>query len=215
MFVVEQMLVLVCEVGSEGCVFSGDIVDVVVDWWVIVQVVQVMGWVDILVNNVGIEWCVLFVEVIQVDYDVVLGVNLCGVFFVIQVFVCYVVECGDGGVVVNVSLVYEELLFLYFVSYVVSKGGLKMLMCDLVIELVLLGICVNNIVLGVIQMLINVVLMVQLEKFVVLMGNILFKWLGMFEDVVNVVVFLVSDEVVYIIGIMLYVDGGLLWNYVE
>lgn len=37
----------------------------------------------ILVNNVGINWFKLMIEVDEVDYDVVLDLNLKSVFFVV------------------------------------------------------------------------------------------------------------------------------------
>lgn len=39
-------------------------------------------------------------------------------------------------------------------------------------------------------------------------GNILLKRLGLFDEVVSVVVFLVSEGVVYMIGCDFIVDGG-------
>lgn len=41
------------------------------------------GLFDILVNNVGINCFMLFWDVIEVDYDVVLDLNLKLVFFVV------------------------------------------------------------------------------------------------------------------------------------
>jgi glucose 1-dehydrogenase len=196
-------------------VLSGDIADAAADRRVIAQAVQAMGRVDILVNNAGIERRAPFAEVTEADYDAVLGVNLRGAFFVTQAFVRHVAERGDGGVVVNVSSVHEELPFPHFASYAASKGGLKMLMRDLAIELAPLGIRVNNIAPGAIQTPINAALMAQPEKLAALMGNIPLKRLGTPEDVANAAAFLVSDEAAYITGTTLYVDGGLLWNYAE
>jgi len=211
----EQTLALVREAGSDGCVLSGDIADAAADRRVIAQAVQAMGRVDILVNNAGIERRAPFAEVTEADYDAVLGVNLRGAFFVTQAFVRHVAERGDDGVVVNVSSVHEELPFPHFASYAASKGGLKMLMRDLAIELAPLGIRVNNIAPGAIQTPINAALMAQPEKLAALMGNIPLKRLGTPEDVANAAAFLVSDEAAYITGTTLYVDGGLLWNYAE
>src|SRR5690242_8455240 len=144
-----------------------------------------------LVREAGIERRAPFAEVTEADYDAVLGVNLRGAFFVTQAFVRHVAERGDDGVVVNVSSVHEELPFPHFASYAASKGGLKMLMRDLAIELAPLGIRVNNIAPGAIQTPINAALMAQPEKLAALMGNIPLKRLGTPEDVANAAAFLV------------------------
>ena len=211
----EQTLALVRAAGSDGCVLTGDVADASADRRVIAQAAQAMGRVDILVNNAGIERRAPFVEVTEADYDAVLGVNLRGAFFATQAFVRHVGERGDGGVVVNVSSVHEELPFPHFASYAASKGGLKMLMRDLAIELAPLGVRVNNIAPGAVQTPINAALMAQPDKLKALLANIPLKRLGTPEDVANAAAFLVSDEAAYITGTTLFVDGGLLWNYVE
>lgn len=211
----EQTLAAVRQVGSSGCVIAGDIGDAQIDRGVIEQSVAAMGRVDILVNNAGIEKRAPFDEVTAADYDAVLDVNLRGAFFITQAFVRHVRERGDGGVVVNVSSVHEELPFPHFASYAASKGGLKMLMRDLAIELAPLGIRVNNIAPGAVQTPINAALMAQPEKLKALLANIPLKRLGTPEDVAHAAAFLASDEAAYVTGTTLFVDGGLLWNYSE
>jgi glucose 1-dehydrogenase len=210
-----ETLAQVHAAGSDGVVIAGDIADASADRRVMSQAVAAMGRVDILVNNAGIEKRAPFVEVTEADYDAVLGVNLRGAFFVTQAFVHHVRERGDGGVVVNVSSVHEELPFPHFASYAMSKGGLKMLMRDLAIELAPLGIRVNNIAPGAVQTPINAALMAQPDKLKALLANIPLKRLGTPEDVANAAAFLASDEAAYITGTTLFVDGGLLWNYAE
>lgn len=201
--------------GSSGCVIAGDIGDAQIDRRVIEQSVAAMGQVDILVNNAGIEKRAPFAEVTEADFDAVMDVNLRGVFFLTQAFAHHVRERGDGGVVVNVSSVHEELPFPHFASYAASKGGLKMLMRDLAIELAPLGIRVNNIAPGAVQTPINAALMAQPDKLKALLTNIPLKRLGTPEDVAHAAAFLASDEAAYITGTTLFVDGGLLWNYAE
>ncbi len=210
-----ETLAQICAVGSDGTVVAGDIADASADRRVIAQAVHAMGRLDILVNNAGIEKRAPFAEVTEADYDAVLGVNLRGVFFTTQAFVHHVQARGGGGVVVNVSSVHEELPFPHFSSYAASKGGLKMLMRNLAIELATLGIRVNNIAPGAVQTPINAALMAQPDMLKALLANIPLKRLGTPEDVANAAAFLVSDEAAYITGTTLYVDGGLLWNYTE
>ncbi|HAF91965.1 MAG TPA: glucose-1-dehydrogenase, partial [Pseudomonas sp.] len=72
----------------------------------------------------------------------------------------------------NNSSVHEELPHPNFSSYCASKGGLKMLMRNLAVELAPLGITVNNIAPGAIETPINSALMQQPEKLAGLLDNI-------------------------------------------
>lgn len=210
-----ETLALIRAAGSDGVVIAGDIADASADRHVIAQAVAAMDRLDILVNNAGIEKRAPFAEVTAADFDAVLEVNLRGAFFTTQAFAQHVHERGEGGVVVNVSSVHEELPFPHFASYAASKGGLKMLMRNLAIELAPLGIRVNNIAPGAVQTPINAALMAQPEKLKALLANIPLMRLGTPEDVANAAAFLASDEAAYVTGTTLFVDGGLLWNYAE
>src|SRR5690606_20219559 len=99
--------------------------------------------------------------------------------------------------------------------YCTSKGGLKMLMRNLAIELAPLGVRVNNVAPGAIETPINSALLQQPEKLARLQQNIPLRRLGRPRDVAGAVAFLASDEADYITGSTLFVDGGLLWNYPE
>ena len=55
----------------------------------------------------------------------------------------------------NISSVHEELPFPHFAPYCMAKGGLKMMMRTLAIELAPLGITINNIAPGAIKTPIN------------------------------------------------------------
>lgn len=208
-------LAAVREAGGEGHVVAGDVGQAAVDRRVIAQAVAAMGRLDVLVNNAGIERRADFLEASEEDFDAVLAVNLRGPFFLTQAFARHVRERGGGGAVVNVSSVHEELPFPHFASYAASKGGLRMLMRNLAIELAPLGIRVNNVAPGAVQTPINAALMAQPDKLDALRANIPLGRLGTPEDVAGAAAFLASDEAAYVTGATLVVDGGLLWNYAE
>jgi glucose 1-dehydrogenase len=117
--------------------------------------------------------------------------------------------------VINISSVHEELPFPHFASYCASKGGLKMLMRDLAVELAPLGITLNNVAPGAIRTPINAELMDDPVLMKALKRNIPLQRLGCPEDVAGVVAFLASDDAAYMTGSSVVVDGGLLWNYAE
>jgi glucose 1-dehydrogenase len=173
------------------------------------------GKIDILVNNAGLERHADFWEATEADYDVVLNVNLKGVFFITQAFVRHRMQAKAGGKIVNISSVHEELPFPHFTSYCASKGGVKMLTRNLSIELAPLGITINNIAPGAIETPINTKLLNDPAKLNALLGNIPLKRLGKPEDVAAMAVFLASSESDYVTGTTFFVDGGLTWNYQE
>jgi glucose 1-dehydrogenase len=179
------------------------------------QAVTALGSLDILVNNAGIEKNAAFVDVTEEDYRAVIEVNLSGPFFATQEFARHRRDAKGGGKVINISSVHEELPFPHFTSYCMAKGGLKMMMRNLSIELAPLGITINNVAPGAIQTPINQKLLSDPKLLNPLLANIPLGRLGQPSDVAGVTAFLASDDAAYITGATIVVDGGLLWNYSE
>ena len=174
-----------------------------------------LGPADILVNNAGIERRDAFLEITEADYDRVLAVNLKGPFFLSQAFAAMCRHARRGGRIINISSVHEELPFPNFAPYSVSKGGMKMMMRNLAVELAPLGITVNNIAPGAIDTPINTKLTSNPQLLAQLLANIPLNRLGVPGDVAGVAAFLASDDAGYITGTTIVVDGGLLWSYEE
>lgn len=212
---VRKTLEQVRALGRRACFIAGDVAEHASCYQLVEQAVEQMGRLDILVNNAGVQTHAAFLDASEEDYDQVLNVNLRGPFFLAQAFARHLRDTGRGGRIINNSSVHEELPFPNFTSYCVSKGGLKMLMRNLAIELAPLGITVNNVAPGAIETPINRALMNQPDKLQSLLENIPAKRLGQPRDVAGAVAFLASDEADYITGTTLVIDGGLLWNYSE
>jgi glucose 1-dehydrogenase len=174
-----------------------------------------LGTLDILVNNAGIERRADFLDVTEVDYDRVLDVNLKAAFFLAQAFAAQCKAAGRGGKIINISSIHQDLPFPHFAPYCVSKGGMKMMMRNLAIELAPLGITVNNIAPGAIETPINARMLDDPALRGALLANIPLGRLGQVDDVAKVAGFLASCDADYITGTTSVVDGGLLWNYAE
>jgi len=177
--------------------------------------VAALGALDILVNNAGIERRAPLLEITETDYRAVIDVDMTGPFFLSQAFVRHLRQTSRPGKIINVSSVHEELPFPHFTPYCMAKGGLKMMMRNLAIELGDCGITVNNIAPGAIETPINRNLLNDAKELAALKSNIPMRRLGRVTDVAGTAVFLASPDADYITGATFVVDGGLLWNYSE
>jgi glucose 1-dehydrogenase len=211
----EETLEKVKAAGGEGFTLQADLASIAGVRQLVAKTIENFGKLDILVNNAGIEKNADFWDVTEEDYDAVLNVNLKSVFFATQELVKHLRSTKSPGKVINISSVHEELPFPHFAAYCASKGGLKMLMRDLAVELAPLGININNVAPGAIETPINANLLDDPVKSNALLKNIPLGRLGKPDDVASLVAFLASAEADYITGSTFVVDGGLLWNYQE
>lgn len=212
----KETLAKVEAAGQQGHIVQADL-SVISDVRKLVsEGVQHFGKLDILVNNAGIDGRNAdFWDITEADYDKVLNVNLKGAFFTTQAFVQHLIETKRTGKIINISSDHEEMAFPHFTSYCVSKGGVKMMMRNLAVELGPLGITINNIAPGAIETPINTNLLNDPVKLEALKRNIPLGRLGTPEDIAPVVVFLASSNADYITGATFVVDGGLMRNYRE
>jgi glucose 1-dehydrogenase len=205
----------ILKLGRRAVAIQVDISKVADTQRLVQQSVQALGGLDILVNNAGVEKNAPFWEVTEADYDRVLDIDLKGAFFATQAFVRHRMEVKQPGKVINLSSVHEDLPFPHFTSYCASKGGMKMMLRNLAIELAPFGITVNNIAPGAIETPINTRLLNDPVKLKALLENIPLARLGQTSDVAGVAAFLASADSDYITGATIVVDGGLTWNYSE
>ncbi len=201
--------------GRKGLVVKADLGIVSDINQMVADGIQHFGKLDILVNNAGIEKNADFWDITEKDYDNVLNVNLKGVFFATQAIVKHLRETQRQGKIINISSVHEELPFPHFTTYCASKGGVKMMMRNLAIELGPLGITINNVAPGAINTPINTSLIEDKAKLNAVLQNIPLGRLGEPSDIASMVAFLASPDANYITGATFFVDGGLLWNYHE
>ena len=203
------------KVGGNAIAFQADVSKPAEVEAMIAEAVKQFGKVDILVNNAGVEKHAAFLDVTEKDYDFVMDINLKGAFFTTQAAVRTMVDLKVPGRIINISSVHEDLPFPNFTAYCASKGGMKMMMRNLAIELAPHNITVNNIAPGAIETPINTALLNDPHKLAALLENIPLGRLGKPKDVSGIAVFLATEDADYVTGATFFVDGGLTWNYSE
>jgi glucose 1-dehydrogenase len=201
--------------GGKAILVQADVSNLADTQNLVDQAYTQLGRCDILVNNAGIEKEAAFWDVTEADYDAVLNVNLKGAFFLTQAFVRRLRDAKLPGRILNISSVHEDMVFPNFSTYCASKGGIRMLMRDLSVELGPLNITVNNIAPGAIATPINTKLMEDKPKLDALLANIPLGRMGTPEEVAGLALFLASDDAAYVTGSTYFVDGGLIRNYHE
>lgn len=211
----DDTLNMVRQAGSSGVIVEADVTKSADIKTLVDTAYERMGGLDILVNNAGIEKKASFIDVREEDYDKILAVNLKGPFFLTQYFVQKLVAVGKAGRIINISSVHEDMAFPDFSTYCISKGGMRMFMRNLAVELGPKDITINNIAPGAIETPINKKLMADKREIQALLKNIPLNRLGMPEDVANLAVFLASDKAGYVTGSTYVIDGGLMRSYHE
>ncbi|MCK5154958.1 MAG: glucose 1-dehydrogenase [Spirochaetales bacterium] len=169
--------------------------------------IKEFGKIDILINNAGIAIWKPFFEVSESVWDRTLNVNLKGAFLCSQAVARTMVKNG-GGNIVNISSNGGYAALDCLVPYCASKGGMTLLTKAMSTELAPYKIRVNAVGPGPIEIERN---LREDPKFQdTWPPYIPLKRVGLVEEVVMPVIFLVSDEASYITGQTLYVEGGLL-----
>jgi glucose 1-dehydrogenase len=176
------------------------------------ETVRLFGQLDIFVNNAGIETKRPFLEMPFDIWQKVIAVNLTGPWLCCQHAARQMVAQGHGGRIINISSVHEDLPMPTNAPYCASKGGLRMLMRTICVELAPYGITVNNIGPGAIDTPMDA----DLKKDPVLMKTLLDEIpigrMGRPEEIAGLACYLASDEAAYMTGSTLFMDGGMLRN---
>lgn len=210
-----ETLGMVKAAGSDGITVQADVTNMADVRKLVDAAYSKFGALEILVNNAGMEKKAGFTEVQEADYDKVMAVNLRGPFFLTQYFVQKLQGEKKPGRVINISSVHEDMSFPGFASYCISKGGLRMFMRDLSVELGAMNITINNIAPGAIETPINKNLMGDQREMAALLRNIPLNRMGKPEDIANLAAFLASEKAGYITGSTYVIDGGLMRSYHE
>lgn len=179
------------------------------------DVIAKVGRVDVLVNNAGVLRDATLVKVQdgqlvkqmpEADFDLVISVNLKGVFNCAQAVAPHMIRQGGGAILNATSIVGEDGNFGQ-TNYVASKAGVIGMTKVWARELGRYNIRVNAVAPG-----FTATEMVKAMPEKVLEGMKARTPLGRMgepRDIANAYLFLASDEASFITGVTLRVDGGI------
>jgi glucose 1-dehydrogenase len=206
----DQLVQQIASIGGKAIAVEADVSqpDQVAN--LVKQTIQKFGYLDILVNNAGIEKKVPFLEVPLDLWNNVIAVNLTGPWLCAQAAARQMVAQGKGGRIINISSVHEDLPMPTNAPYCTAKGGLRMLMRTIAVELAPYQITVNNIGPGAIDTPMDAPLKQDPELLQALLQEIPLGRMGKPEEVAELAVYLASDAAAYITGSTFFIDGGML-----
>jgi 3-oxoacyl-[acyl-carrier protein] reductase len=170
------------------------------------DVLSRLGRVDVLVNNAGIVKDTLLMRMSEQDWDLVLGVNLKGVFNCTQAVIRAMVR-QRGGRIVNISSVVGQIGNPGQANYSASKAGIMGFTKTVAREAAGRGITANVVAPGFIQTEMTTALPEKVREG--FLQQIPLARMGRPEDVAEAVFWLCSEGASYITGQVIHVNGGL------
>ncbi|MBN9449890.1 MAG: SDR family oxidoreductase, partial [Bosea sp.] len=184
------------DVGSVAAIESG-----------IAKAANLLGGLDVLVNNAGVGETEQALSVSEAQWDAQLDVNLKGCFFAAQAAAKIMVDQGGGGAIVNIASILGERVAGRVAPYAISKAGLVQMTKALALEWARHAIRVNALAPG------YIVTDINREFFASEAGEALKKRIpmrraGELADLDGPLLLLCSDAARYMTGAVVAVDGG-------
>jgi NAD(P)-dependent dehydrogenase (short-subunit alcohol dehydrogenase family) len=203
-----ETLRMVRDEGGSGLTQQTDVRERVQVERLVARTVADCGGLDIMVANAGVGYGAPFLDETDQQYDVIMDINLRGVYLCGQIAARVMVARGVGGAIINTASVFAEVTEPEAAIYSASKGGVRMLTKTMAVELGQHHIRVNCLAPGWIRTGMNP--LAKEERMESILTRVPLGRIGLPRDVASAALFLASDDAAYVTGIMLYVDGGAL-----
>ncbi len=197
------------ELGPNAITLQADATDVAATEKAVAEAAARLGRLDIVFANAGIPGRTPVGATMLETFEQVLRTNITGAFFTVQAAAPHL---NDGGAIILTGSVMSEMGSPGSAAYAASKAGLRGMSRVLASEFAPRGIRVNVVSPGATRTPIwdssapTPEAKAQLEQR--LSGIIPLGRLGEAEEIARTVLFLASDDAVYINGAELFVDGG-------
>lgn len=201
----EKTINLIKEIGGFGKSVKGD-VSLYKDAAEIIDfTIKSFGSIDILINNAGISYIGLFMDMQESEWNKLFDVDLKGVINCSHYALQHMVRQEKGNII-NISSIWGNSGASCEAIYSAAKGAVNSFTKALAKEMAPSNIRVNAIAPGVINTEMNNWLTIEERKD--LISEIPMQRFGNPEDIGKLAVFLVSDAANYITGQIITVDGG-------
>jgi meso-butanediol dehydrogenase/(S,S)-butanediol dehydrogenase/diacetyl reductase len=98
------------------------------------EAIELMGSVDVVINNAGISIRHDFLDITPEEWDKVVGVCLTGIFYVAQTAARHMVDRGSG-IIINTASTAGSTGYPHYADYSAAKGGVIALTYAMALEL--------------------------------------------------------------------------------
>lgn len=193
-------------IGVKAIVIKADVSEYHEVENLIEKVLKEFGGIDILVNNAGITKDNLIIRMGEEDFDLVMKVNMKGVFNFTK-SVSKIMIKQRHGKIINISSVVGIIGNAGQSNYAAAKAAIIGFTKSMAKELAQRGINVNAVAPGYIESDMTTVLPEKIKEQMI--GAIPLKRQGKPEDVANAVLFLAGKNSDYITGQVINIDGGM------
>lgn len=202
----DDVVKLITESGGEAFAIQADVSDTDGVKNMVDKTLEMFGSIDILVNNAGITRDNLLMRMKEDEWDDVININLKGVFLCTKGVTRQMMR-QRAGRIVNVASIVGVSGNPGQANYVAAKAGVIGFTKTAAKELASRNINVNAVAPGFITTDMTDALSEEVKN--QMLSVIPLGKLGRPEDVARTVLFLLSDDAVYITGQTIHVDGGM------
>lgn len=200
----DEVLTQFADYGIKVAAISGDVSDNADAKRMVAEAAEVLGSVDILINNAGVTRDKMLLRMSEEDFETVLKVNLTGAFNMTQAVLKHMTKAREGAIV-NISSVVGLTGNAGQANYAASKAGLIGFSKATAREVAARNVRVNVIAPGFIESDMTEGLADKIKE--AMIGQIPMKRFGTPVQVADAAVFMASQE--YMTGQVLAIDGGM------
>lgn len=208
----EEFVQTLREMGGDAKFFQGDVSGKESMEKMCADVLGTFGKIDILVNNAGVnvgpEGRVPIQEFAEKDWNRIINIDLSGVYYCSGPIIRHMAERKYGRII-NVASIVGLVPLRYQCAFAAAKAGVVNLTKAMAIELAPDGILVNGICPGSVMFEgTRALFYADKEKADRMMSHIPLGRPGEPHEIAGSTIFLSSDEMTYMTGNILTVDGG-------
>jgi 2-deoxy-D-gluconate 3-dehydrogenase len=195
------------QIHSRSFYLIADMQDVESIYHMVDETISILGGLDLLINNAGVNIAKPALDVTEKDWDQVLDTNLKGTFFCSQRAAEHMMKHG-GGRIINIVSQMAFVGFFKRAAYCSSKGGAVQLTKALAVEWASYNVKVNAVAPTFIETELTKTMFEDQEFHDDLLRRIPLGKLAKVSDVTGTVIFLASEMARFITGETIKVDGG-------